>query len=427
VVWLGLTVGCAQCHDHKYDPVSQREYYNLFAFLNNQDEPNLTLPGTLPETAKPAAPKGKKPPGGVTTMVLAERTTPRDTHVLLGGDFTRKGVKVGRGTPAVLPPLPKVETPTRLDLARWLVDPANPLTPRVVMNRVWGQYFGIGLVETENDFGTQGEKPTHPDLLDWLASEFVRQKWSLKAMHRLIVTSATYRQSSTARPDAAAVDSRNRLLARQTRLRLDAELVRDAALTASGLLTPTVGGPGVFPPQPDGVSRLTQVSRVWTPAVGPDRYRRGMYTYFWRASPHPALSVFDAPDAGTTCTRRTRSNTPLQALTLLNDQGFYEYAHGLAGRVLAEGGDADAERLTYAFRLCVAREPAAGELDRLHKLLDKQKAYYAGHPAEPAKVFAGGGPAGAKLAAAEFPAGDKAAWVAVARVLLNLDETITRE
>jgi mono/diheme cytochrome c family protein len=497
-VWLGLTVGCCQCHDHKFDPLTQREYYQLFAFLNNADEPTLEL-GTPQEIEqrkkararvaavqkqlKPLDPTSKTgedrwernlttdlrkllpadiqailevpdngrtdeqkeklsaayrktdqsrhvllalgsaspfaaaanlhlgarrveldkqltalkatAPAGPTTMVMQERKTPRKTQVLLGGDFTRKGAQVAPDVPAVLPPLTSA-SPTRLDLARWLVDPKNPLTARVTINRLWQHYFGLGLVETENDFGTQGTPPSHPELLDWLATEFVRQGWSLKAMHRLIVTSATYRQSSRARPDLTAVDARNRLLARQVRLRLEAEFVRDVALAASGLLNERVGGPSSFPPQPEGIYRFTQIDKHWRASAGPDRYRRGVYTYFWRSAPHPSLTVFDAPDASGACTRRNRSNTPLQALTLLNDQGQYEFAQALAARVLREGGPDDAGRLRYAFRLCLARQPNEREQQRLGELLARE------------------------------PAGS-GAWVTVARVLLNLDEFITRE
>jgi hypothetical protein len=256
-------------------------------------------------------------------------------------------------------------------------------------------------------------------LLDWLANEFVAQKWSLKAMHRLIATSATYRQSSRARPDLVTVDPRNRLLARQNRLRLDAEVVRDVALTASGLINPAVGGPSVYPPQPQGVYSFTQVPREWKASVGPDRYRRGLYTFVWRSAPHPALTVFDAPEGTSTCTRRNRSNTPLQALTLLNDQGFVEYAQGLAARVLGEE-QGDAARLDHAFRLCLARAPQPEERAVLTRVLARQRAAFAAAP-EGAKA----------LLPATLPEGVRpdefAAWVAVARVLMNLDEFITRE
>jgi hypothetical protein len=217
-------------------------------------------------------------------------------------------------------------------------------------------------------------------------------------MHRLIATSATYRQSSHNRPELATIDARNRLLARQNRLRLDAEVVRDVALASSGLLTRTVGGPSVYPPQPGGVYAFTQVPRTWEPSSGADRYRRGLYTYFWRSAPHPDLTVFDAPEALATCTRRNRSNTPLQALTLLNDQGFYEFAQALAGRILRDCQGEDGERIAYAFRLCLGRPPSPRERQTLEQLLARQRAK------EP-----------------------KDAWTSVARVLLNLDEFITRE
>ena len=511
-VWLGLTVGCCQCHDHKFDPLTQREYYQFFAFFNNCDEPTLeilspadearrkqvrealasvnaqlkSLDPTSPEAierweraitdeTRAAVPKkvadiflvapagrnarqkqaleaayrkndltrhvvgglthplaaafhaeayvarnelvkartelGKKDPAVVTTMVVRERKVPRDTHIMLGGDFTRKGVKVGPGFPAVLPATPRAAN--RLDLARWLVDPANPLTARVAVNRWWGQFFGLGIVETENDFGTQGTAPSHPELLDWLASEFVARGWSVKALHKLIVTSATYRQSSKVRPELEKIDARNRLLSRQARLRVNAEVVRDVCLAASGLLSPKVGGPSVFPPQPDGVYKFTQIDKGWRPSTGDDRYRRGMYTYFWRSAPHPQLVTFDAPDASVTCTRRNRSNTPLQALTLLNDAGFYEYAQGLAGRIVREESGDDTARLRHAFRVCLSREPSERELSRLQSFLARQQADFAAKPGE------------AKAVSPKAP--DRAAWVMVARVLLNLDEFITRE
>jgi hypothetical protein len=252
--------------------------------------------------------------------------------------------------------------------------------------------------------------------------------WSLKALHRLIATSATYRQSSAARPELDGRDPRNRLLARQTRLRLEAEVVRDAALTASGLLSRKVGGPSVFPPQPDGVDQFTQVKRKWVPSQGPDRYRRGLYTHFWRAAPHPALTAFDAPDAGTTCTRRNRSNTPLQALTLLNDAGFAEYAHGLAARVLERGDPTTTGQVRDAFRLCLGREPTEREIQRLAEFWTRQQAHYDEYPETAAALLAGGGPAGLQLRqAAPASNGQKAAHVLLARVLLNLDECMTRE
>jgi len=404
---LGLTVACAQCHDHKFDPIRQREYFQLFAFFNQQDEPTLELPvaGAVPakDPGQPSKPATKPP----TTLVLSERPAPRKTTVFIKGDFTRPGEEVGPGTPAVLPAMRAVAVgargPNRLDLARWLMDPAHPLTARVLVNRVWQQYFGRGLVETENDFGTQGSLPSHPELLDWLAVEFAqpadaaRSAYSLKHLHRWIVTSRTYRQSSVQRPDLLEKDPANRLLARQNRLRLDAELVRDVALSASGLLDPVLGGPPVHPPQPDGVMSLGQVRREWRTSAGGDRYRRGLYTYYWRATPHPALAVFDAPDAFSACTRRNRSNTPLQALTLLNDAAFVDFADALGRRIQAEAPVWD--RVAFGFRLCTGREPRAMERQRLEELFDVERRQV----------------------------GEAGAWQTVARVLLNLDETITRE
>ncbi|HEY1380275.1 MAG TPA: PSD1 and planctomycete cytochrome C domain-containing protein [Gemmataceae bacterium] len=491
-VFLGLTLGCCRCHDHKYDPLTQREFYQLFAFFNNQDEPALEF-ATPEQSAKRKAVRERleaietelkpeearifaaltdaekekqhdlvaahvlglpqrsdrqkqavlkflaardpklKPkvaeynrmkasePKTVTTMVLAERKEPRATYVHLGGDFTRHGPAVTPGVPAVLHPLAaKAQAaPNRLDLARWLASRDNPLTARVTVNRVWQHYFGKGLVETENDFGTQGSPPSHPELLDWLAVEFMDSGWSLKHLHRLVVTSATYRQSSAARPELRTVDPANRLLARQTRLRLEAEVIRDCALTASGLLTVKLGGPGVRPPQPDGVFKFTQVKRDWQADAGPDRFRRGLYTYFWRAAPHPALLVFDAPDAASSCTRRLRSNTPLQALTLLNDQAYVELAAGLAGRLLREPAADDDARLRSAVRLCLGRDPAPAELARLRQFLDLQTAEYESDSEAAKKLAAGVG--------VDVEPTRAAAWAAVARVLINLDEFITRE
>ncbi|HMJ88754.1 MAG TPA: DUF1553 domain-containing protein, partial [Candidatus Acidoferrum sp.] len=515
-VFLGLTIGCAQCHDHKFDPISQREYYQLYAFFNNtiedghgkgtpsgvleitnEFEPKENLQKEIEETGadleryldtkgsevtkweaslteeargKLKAPvktalklrwserkleqkravyaafnasdadfksrnaklarleKSKAKP--VTTLVMQELKQSRESTVFTKGDFTRPAEKVSPGVLGALHPLVVAsEAPTnRLALARWLSQPQNPVTARVIVNRIWQQYFGRGLVETENDFGTQGSAPTHPDLLDWLACELMKPSivgrgvltapgsgslrtanpttpWSLKHIHRLIVTSATYRQSSRVRPELATLDPNNRLLARQSRLRLDAELVRDVALSTSGLLSPKVGGPPVFPPQPDGVMTLGQVKREWKPSTGGDRYRRALYTHVWRATPHPALAVFDAADGFSTCTRRLRSNTPLQALTLLNDQQFYEMAEALAKRALKLPTKSERERIASTFRLCLGRAPSTVEEQRLEHLLDQQT----------------------KQEPGDEQAKRAAAWTTLARVLLNLDETITRE
>jgi mono/diheme cytochrome c family protein len=395
-VLLGLSVGCAQCHDHKFDPLTQRDYYGLFAFLNDQEEPTMEVPWTEVMTEDR---KGRRP---ATTLVLAERATPRETRRYVKGDFTRPAEPVPPGTPAALPPMRGVaegRRANRLDLAHWLVSPENPLLARVTVNRVWQVYFGRGLVETENDFGTQGTPPTHPELLDWLAVEFMESGWSLKHLHRRIVTSEAYQRSSKWRPDLADVDARNLMLARQTRLRLDAEWIRDVALVAGGLLDRTVGGPPVFPPQPEGLGAFTQNSRPWKASVGGERHRRGIYTSLQRSTLHPALAVFDAPDTFTACTRRLRSNTPLQALTLLNDAQFHEIATALGRRMSAAPGAVE-RRIADGFLRCTGRRPGAEETSRL-----------------------------AALHAAELGAGatEEAAWTAVGRVLLNLDETINRE
>lgn len=489
-VWLGLTLACAQCHDHKFDALSHKEFYQFYAFFNSTEQDGhggtktstVALPPVKDDGAmqleinnlrfdlerwfrdntaevKAAmdaeikltdAQKAKLPketqkalkvpylertldqqrlafasvsrksagfnklndplkqreagqPPKVATLVMQELPKARETHVFIKGDFTRPDALVQRGTPAILPALQVKENPSRLDLAKWLVSPDNPLTARVIMNRVWQQYFGRGLVETENDFGTMGSQPSHPELLDWLAVEFMRQRWSLRAMQKTLVMSAAYRQSSSIDPAAKgkeiAADPRNYLLWRQTRLRLDAEVVRDVCLASSGLLSPKMGGPPVYPPIPEGVLSLGQVKRTWPLSKGEDRYRRGLYTFVFRATPPPSLSVFDAPEGFSSCTRRIRSNTPLQALTLLNDAAFDEFAKALGKRLLKAGKD-DAERLASGFELCVARPPSADESARLLSLLaDERKA--------------GSNP--------------EQSWQIVARVLLNLDETVTRE
>jgi hypothetical protein len=373
-VWLGLTIGCAQCHDHKFDPVTQAEFYQLFAFFNQQDEPRLKVAWVNPQAADQATTE-------VTTLVMQERMERRPSHVLIKGDFTRPDQEVPPGTPSVLPPLQaRGAIPDRLDLARWLVADDHPLTARVIVNRVWQVYFGRGIVESDNDFGLQGTSPSHPELLDELASQWVAGGWSLKQLHRWIVHSRTYRQSSVLTPELRERDPENRWLARQQRLRLEAELVRDAALNASGALTRGVGGPPVYPPQPEGAMSLGQVNRPWKASTGPDRYRRSLYTFTFRAVPPPLLNVFDAPDGVQPCTRRMRSNTPLQALMLMNDAGLFELAEKLAAVIEAEG-------LVAAFRRCVSRSPTESELAVL----------------------------------ADLPPLD------AARVLLNLDETISRE
>lgn len=522
-VWLGLTLGCAQCHTHKYDPITHREYFELFAFFNHGQDINnvgatvevsegemfLTDPDPAKiaaiEKAKAAvatleASKAKrqtaweetqlsrpgkesaetkegrllavlKTPAGkrsaddkkfltaeftgadqekiaadktlagalrdlglghpVKTMVMRDLPQPRETFIHLRGSFLDHDLKSGPltpGVPAALPSLPeavaKKERPDRLDLARWLVRPDHPLTARVTVNRVWMRYFGKGIVETENDFGTQGTYPTHPALLDWLASNFVKNGWSMKQLHKTIVTSATYQQASLARQDLEESDPLNHRLARQNRVRVEAEIVRDVALSASGLLHPEIGGPSVRPPQPEGVYAFTQNKKTWTTAIGPDRYRRALYTQFYRSAPYPLLTTFDSPDFQSVCTGRVRSNTPLQSLTLANDESLFELARGLSARLLREvpGHDsaANRERIRLAFLLCYSRPPAESESNAVASFQESQMSGFKSDAAAAKSVAPERWPEAFDVATA-------ASWTTVARALMNTDEFITRE
>jgi len=335
------------------------------------------------------------------------------------GNFASKGEKVYAGTPAALPPLPESAPANRLGLAKWLVDESNPLTARVAVNRAWEQFFGRGIVETSEDFGVQGAPPSHPELLDWLAVEFVKQGWSMKKLHRLIVTSATYRQDSTISAALQERDPYNRLLARGPRFRVEAEMVRDISLTASGLLSRKMGGPSVMPPQPDGIWRNPYSSEKWATAKGEDRYRRGLYTFLRRTSPYPAMMTFDATSRETCTIRRIRTNTPLQSLTLLNDDAAMEMARALAKRMALEIDGETRARIEYGFRLCATRRPTPAELDRLTALYNQQLANYKADPQTAAQLLKG--------EARELPAPEMAAWTIVANVLLNLDETLTKQ
>ena len=372
----------------------------------------------------------KDHPAGATQLVLAERDEPRPTHVLKRGDFLKPGEAVSSGVPAVLHPFPKDAPVNRLGFARWLVDRNSPTTARAFVNRVWQAYFGTGLVGTPEDFGTQGDAPTHPELLDWLACELMeptkptrRGGWALKPLHRLIVTSATYKQSSKVTPELLQRDPRNMLLARGPRFRPDAEVVRDIALIAGGLFNPKVGGPSIYPPVPAFLMLppASYGTKLWPEEKGPDRYRRSLYVFRFRSIPYPPLQAFDAPNGDFACVARPRSNTPLQALTALNEPVFVEAARALAARALREGGTADAGRLGYAFRVCVARRPTPGESAVLAGLLAKQRERFAATEARPADLL------GDAKFPKDVPPAEAAAWTAVARVLLNLDETMTKE
>jgi hypothetical protein len=372
-------------------------------------------------------------PEGSTSLVAEKRDEPRPTAILKRGNFLRPGAAVEAGVPQFLHPLPKGADNSRLTLAKWLVDKQSPTTARAIVNRVWQVYFGNGLMTTPEEFGTQGEKPTHPELLDWLAVEFMEptvggaaKPWSLKHLHRLIVTSATYKQSSRVTPELLKADPDNKFLARGARFRTEGEIVRDIALSASGLLNPKIGGPSVYTPAPDFLFKppASYGPFEWVEAKGEDRYRRALYTFRRRSTPYPALTVFDVPVGEASCVKRTRTNTPLAALTALNETIFVECARALGKRAVLEGGKTDAERLTYAFRLCVARKPTQDELAILAKLLEKNRKRFEEGEANAAEIATGSKDA-PKPDGLTF--NDWGAYTLVARVLLNLDETLTKE
>ena len=370
--------------------------------------PEASVPGEWTDAWDALVAQRATRPELPSSLVLRERVVPRPNHLFRRGDFLDPGPQVVPGYPAAMNHFARDARPKdRLDLARWLVDPRNALVQRVTVNRWWQRYFGLGLVETENDLGIRGADPSHPDLLEWLARELVAREFSMKAVHRLIVTSATYRQSSRPRAELATRDPNNRLLARQSRLRIEAECIRDSALRASGLLSTKRGGPPLQPPQPDGVFAFTQSSRSWKASQGEDRFRRSLYTRLWRAATYPFHLTFDAPAANVTCTRRGRSSTPLQALTLANDPMVLEIAAGLGER-LAASEEAGGGALGLGFELCLARQPSPRERALLESLWAKQ---------ERRELDAGLDAAAAR----------RGAWTAVARVLFNLDEFVTRE
>ena len=356
-----------------------------------------------------------------TVMVMQEMPTPRETHVLIRGAYDKPGEKVTAGLPAVLPALPPGTPNNRVGLARWLVDPSNPLTARVIVNRFWEIYFGTGLVKTVDDFGSQGEWPSHPALLDWLATEFMRTGWNMKAMHRLIVTSATYRQSSRVAPELQQRDPENRLLARGPRFRLPAEIVRDQALFAAGLMVEKIGGPSVRPYQPAGLWKEI-LNEDYSQDHGESLYRRSLYTFWRRTAPPPSMMNFDAAGRETCTVSRSRTNTPLQALDLMNDTAYLEAARVLAARVMRVGGSTPAERIALAFRLVTGRRPAAGEIEVLlhgfHYHLDK---YLTDRQAAIHYLSQGEHARDETLDPAEL-----AAYTVIASLILNLDETITK-
>ena len=505
-VWLGTTFGCAQCHNHKYDPFSQKEFYQFYAIFNNtedanagNDAPTIPVPAigqehlvpaltakldaakakldvemkkvaaglaewektvdrkTLPKDvadilAQPAGKRDKKQQDRLTayhhslsptwktfdqevktltvelkplstlTPVLREGK-PRATTIHIRGNYLDKGEAVTPGLPSAFPAPPSGAPLNRLTLARWLVDANHPLTARVAVNRLWEELFGLGIVETSEDFGIQGDPPFHPELLDWLATEYIRLGWDTKKLLKLLVMSAAYRQGSQVSEEMAKRDPFNRLLARGPRLRLSAESVRDQALFAGGLLSPKMYGPPVQPPRPSfGLSAAFGGSTDWQTSAGEDRHRRAVYTKVRRNSPYPAMTTFDAPERTYCNIRRIRTNTPLQALVTLNDPVYVEASQALARRIVAEGGTTSQSRILFTFRVCVSRPPTEAEMQRLTELFEKVRLKYA---AEPAKALAiatkplGAAPQGANIA-------DLAAWTVVANVLLNLDETLAK-
>ncbi|MBY0374369.1 MAG: PSD1 and planctomycete cytochrome C domain-containing protein [Bryobacteraceae bacterium] len=529
-VWLGLTAGCAQCHDHKYDPISQKDLYSIFAFFDNVEEVNIDapLPGEMGPWLRTNAQyrarreallkeynvaalqadweknilytiahpgertdwdlawdcvnkltengDGAKivqiPPDQRTArerdilidhfvgnyhfaignkkykelkldelnkklrtlreefpqlsqaMTIVESPKPKPTFLRVRGDYKANGIEVEPDTFGVLPPLKKSGArASRLDLARWITSSENPLTARVTVNRIWQELFGAGLARTPDDFGTRSDPPTHPELLDWLASEFRDQGWSRKQLIRTIVTSATYRQSSNARPDLQDRDPNNALLARQSRLRLPGELIRDSSLLASGLLTSQIGGPSVMPPIPSGVMELSYASRgwgvAWKESQGPDRYRRGLYIQFLRTTPYPLFVNFDAPKATVAACRRDRSNTPLQALNLLNDPVFLEAAQALSLRTLTGPHTDFAKRLDYAFQHALGRTPVLAEQQRLRRYYDQQQRLLADDAKAIEQLAPSAAPGATQL--------ETAIWTGLSSILLNLDEFITRE
>ena len=463
-VWLAQTFNCTRCHDHKFDPLTQRDFYSMKAFFHNVSEKgvgdyakpaNVSSPPFLPvptpdratkiaaikteiETAKQDQnPKAKdrlaklaeslaEEERTIPVSLVMDEATPRETFILLRGQFDQIGEKVTAATPAVMPPMRDDLPRNRLGLAHWLVDPANPLPARVTVNRYWQMLFGTGLVSTAEDFGSQGDPPSHPELIDWLAAEYIASGWDTKAMLRLLVTSATYRQSSKLTPTAHERDPANRLLARGPRFRLHGEFVRDQALAASGLLVAKLGGPSVKPYHPAGLyEQVTEGTgtTVYVPGKGQDLHRRSLYTYWKRSVPNPAMMLFDAPFRESCILRRPRTNTPLQALNLLNDPTYVEASRRLAQRMMVEGGESAESRLSYGFRLVTARLPRPQEMTILKASLERTLRDYQADPASAAAFLK----VGEAATDASLDAAELASYATLASTLLNLDEAVTKE
>ncbi|MDA0835705.1 MAG: PSD1 and planctomycete cytochrome C domain-containing protein [Planctomycetota bacterium] len=457
-VWMGLTFGCAKCHSHKYEPITQREYYEFYAFFNqtadndqpseapvvsrpsqNMIEQNQAIDAQIAELKKELeaatdkksiedkiAELEKTRPVYPTIPVLQELAAEqrRETHVLIKGNYLSPGDIVEPQLPSALPSFPEGVPQNRLGVATWLVDKGNPLTARVMVNRYWSQLFGAGLVETEEDFGVKGELPSHPELLDWLATEFMRLDWDMKAMLRVIVTSATYRQSSRVTSIALEKDARNRLYSRGPRHRLEAEMVRDQALALSGLLGEKVGGPSVYPPQPPGMWQAAfNGQRTWPTSEGLDRYRRGLYVFWRRTVPYPSMATFDAPSREICTVRRIRTNTPLQAFVTMNDPVYVETSQALARRIIAEGGETTESRIQYALELCLCRPAQPEQIAAVQRLYESEKTHYAQNQTAATQLATdplGPLPEGADTA-------EYAAWTVIGNILLNMDGVLMKQ
>ncbi|MCA9010446.1 MAG: PSD1 domain-containing protein [Planctomycetaceae bacterium] len=465
-VWLGISAGCARCHDHKYDPLSQREFYQLYAYFNNVPEkgidgrkgaavpfidvPNPKVQQQCEELAaeleqakrnrpneaeeiKSMAEKLEKLRTKVTTpvMVMQEQLEREPAFILKRGAYDQPDTSeaIPPGLPQVFLTETEKSPEDRLGFAQWLVSNDNPLTARVIVNRIWQHHFGTGLVKTSEDFGTRGDPPSHPELLDWLATEFVRLGWDLKAMHRLIVTSATFQQSSHVSDSLRAIDPYNRLLARGPRLRLSGAAIRDQALATSGLLVRTMGGPPVKPYQPEGLWKELSFGTgktsidFYVQDHGESLWRRGLYTFWKRTVAPPQLAAFDGGSRDMCRVRSDRTNTPLQALTLQNDITFVEAARHLAERMMLAAEDSSEDGLRLAWRLVLVRPPAPDELQILKRALERYQAVFRSAPDEAAKLL----DYGESARDARLDVADHAAWTMVALSILNLDEAITQE
>ncbi|MBB08916.1 MAG: hypothetical protein CMN03_11765 [Roseibacillus sp.] len=452
-VWMGLTTGCARCHDHKYDQVSQRDFYSLFAFFNQTPEPGTYRRNAKPSLKVPTRPdqrrleeiarhleqsddgtrkkleeERKRLLDRTPETMIMEDSEKRDTFILERGRYDQRGQKVDPRVPGSLPPLPPGTEKNRLALANWLIDSKHPLTARVIVNRLWQHHFGTGLVKSSEDFGVQGDFPSHPDLLDWLATELIRLNWNIKALQKVIVISSTYCQSSHPSPLARKVDPQNILLSHAPQLRLSGEVIRDQALFVSGLLVEKIGGPSVKPYQPANLwneiagPTTTAYEKGYQQDKGEALYRRSLYTFWRRAIPPPGLQIFDGSNRETCITRRERTNTPLQALALMNDITFVEAARGLATRMITKGGNDQATRIRFAFRLATGRLPLEREIIILeNSLRNHLKTYQADKEAALRLLKVGESAPPDQVSPIEL-----AAYTALANTLLNLHETITR-